>query len=111
MFAAGMAVPKAAMNENRGTQLREDYVRFAGEVGPVQAKPIAHTMERGPDGMFRLGVRALHARHDGAPHLLGEYVGQGYVYSSPFSAASSSSWVRSKAAGIRFFASASSRLA
>jgi len=44
-FAAFMAMPEAAVDEDDGLVLSEDNIGFSGQILPVQAEPVAGAME------------------------------------------------------------------
>lgn len=66
MRAALMAMPEAAMNENRNVVFWKHDIRFPGQVVAMQAKPEAKLVEKGTDPLFRRRIGRAHTTHDGA---------------------------------------------
>jgi len=61
-----VAVPEAPMDKNDCPVAWEDDVRFAGQIFPVQAKPVAEPMEKTSYDALRSGIAASHATHQTA---------------------------------------------
>lgn len=56
-------MPEAAVDENDFLVPWQDQIGLSGQVFPVQAKPVAHSVNERPDDHFRLGVFAPDAGH------------------------------------------------
>lgn len=65
-----MAVPEAAVDENRLAAAGENDIRPSGQVLAMEAIAVAHGVETAADNHLRLGVATLDRLHD-APALLG----------------------------------------
>ena len=66
VFAVGVGVPEAAVDEDHGIPLGKDDVGFAGEgfvEGAGDGEAIAEAMEDGPHYDLGLGVARTNARH------------------------------------------------
>lgn len=71
VFAAAVAVPEAAVDEDGGFVFGEDDVGAAGEVFGVEAEAVADAVKDGADEEFGFGVFALDAGHiPGPPSLV-----------------------------------------
>jgi hypothetical protein len=51
--SAVVAVPETAMNEDHPATARENQIRFAGKVFPMQAIAVAPSVEEAPNGELR----------------------------------------------------------
>ena len=58
-----MAVPEAAMHQDRRAVAREHYVRPAGQVFAVQPEPEAQSVQPAPQRQLRLCILAPDAAH------------------------------------------------
>lgn len=70
-----MSVPETAVNEDDLFVLRQDDIRRAGKVFPMQPEPVSHRMEKLSNDKLRFGVLALHGGHYFAAFFLVENVG------------------------------------
>ena len=61
--APGVAVPVATVDEDNGTVLWKDDVRFAGERGDVLPEPQTCAVEKRPEKHFRLSVAPAYPGH------------------------------------------------
>lgn len=68
-------MPEAPVDENYRLVLRQDNVRRAGEVLPVQPESIAHLMKDGADSELRFGILASDSGHVPAAVLARDQVG------------------------------------
>ena len=59
-----MSVPEAAMHENDFSTRGKDDVRFARQIGPMQAVAIAHSMQQPTYDHLGLRIAALDRAHD-----------------------------------------------
>lgn len=71
-----MLVPEAAVHENHSTQARKHDIRRPWQITPMKPESIAHSMQRSPDGEFRLRVSASDAPHLVASGLRSQRVAQ-----------------------------------
>lgn len=62
-------MPEAAVNEHHGPVPGEDDIRRARQILATETKTIAHRMQERTDELFRPGIPAFDARHDGASFL------------------------------------------
>lgn len=56
VFAALVAMPEAAVDEDHGFVLRQYDVRLAWQIFFVKTETVAHSMQQRPDNHFRFGV-------------------------------------------------------
>ena len=62
----GMSMPEAPMHKNDGLVLRQNNVRLAGQITPMQSESQSLRMQRATHYQFRLRVFAANSRHDAA---------------------------------------------
>lgn len=62
-LGAGVAVPKAAVNEDRQVMFGQHEIGSAGKIPAVQAEPIARSMKRATNRQFGFRVRRPNAPH------------------------------------------------
>ena len=74
-FAAGVPVPVAPVNEDAGSEARQDNVRLAGQVGHIQPEPEARTVDDTADQTFRPGILRADPLHPSGPCFLVDDVG------------------------------------
>jgi hypothetical protein len=63
IFAAGVSVPKTAMNENCSVVFWQNDIWFTRQVLHVQPEPVAHCMNLRTNNQFRLRVFGVDPRH------------------------------------------------
>ena len=68
-LATVMLMPKTTMNEYHGPILGEDDIRRTRQVPAVEAKTISHRMQKRTYELFRPGIPAFDARHNGTSFL------------------------------------------
>jgi len=56
-------MPKTSMHKNHFSAAGKNQVGNAGQIPPVQAVTIPHTMDKPTDKHFRLGILAMHTSH------------------------------------------------
>ena len=76
-FAAGMEVPKAAMDQHNGFVGGEHDVRMAWQGVDMQAETETIGKKEAPHHPFGLGVLALDPRHDAAAGAFVPDIGHG----------------------------------
>jgi hypothetical protein len=65
-----MAVPEAAVDEDRDIPFRQYQVRATRQILSMKSEAEPQPVERAPDNQLRAGVRAPDRTHDlGTPHL------------------------------------------
>jgi hypothetical protein len=69
-----MAVPEAAMNEDRGAMTLQNDVRRAGQFSGMESEAVAHSMEKASHHKLRLGVLPPHSAHQGAASVFGKVI-------------------------------------
>lgn len=62
-IGAIVPVPIAAMHENRGVVFGEYNIWFAWKVFSLEPKAVAHAMQEGAHGFFRLRVASSYLGH------------------------------------------------
>lgn len=72
--AAGMPVPKAAMNENADPMARQHHIGFPWKILSVQTIPEAMPMQQPPNLHFRGRIAAADASHHARPDFFANYV-------------------------------------
>lgn len=69
-----MLMPETSVNKNYLFPSREDQIRLARKVFPVQPVAVAHAMDKFPDHHFRLHAFAADGLHVGAALLRRDFV-------------------------------------
>lgn len=64
-LAAGMPVPKTAIDEQGELEARQDHIGTAGQVRAMQPEPVACGVEPTAYDKFRSGVLTANTRHQG----------------------------------------------
>lgn len=72
VFAAAVAMPEAAVDEDNGFVFGEDNVGLTGQLGDVEAKAVAHPMEHGTNEEFWLGILPFDSGHIPRPSFFCE---------------------------------------
>jgi len=62
-FAAFVAMPEAAVNEDDGFVFGQNDVGTAGQFAVVQSEAVAHAMQEGADDEFGFGVAGTDPAH------------------------------------------------
>jgi hypothetical protein len=58
-----VAVPKTAVNEYYLFMFRENYIRVAGQVAAMEAKAVAHLMQKRSDDFLGFCILTFDFRH------------------------------------------------
>jgi len=61
---ASMPMPETAMHVDDFSQPRQNDIRRAGKITPMQAEAKAETVNQPPDNQFGLGVAGFDRGHD-----------------------------------------------
>ena len=76
-FATIVAVPKTAVNEDDGSELRQHDIGLSREVAILQPKPETHSVQHFTNTNLWLGVVGTYPPHNLGPAFLGVNVGHG----------------------------------
>lgn len=63
-LAPQMLMPKTPMNKDARTVFRQNNIRFAGQVFPMEAEPKAKGMKHPPNHKLRPSILAVYGRHN-----------------------------------------------